>query len=367
MSKNRLLLSALLILIVNTGNSQTAKPGPKAIFLENISWTAARDILTPDAVVVIPLGAGSKEHGPHLPLSTDKIQADGLAKMVALERKVIITPTVNYGYYPAFLEYPGSTSLSFSGSTDMILFLVRSLANYGPRRFYIINIGVSTTPTLEMAAKVLANEGILLYYSDYERPNFENTEKAVRTKEFSGHADEIETSNILWFRPDLVDMRKAVNDSSTKDSPIKIMSPVPFKGAILNASGIEGYARLGTKEKGRKAMAGFCRELIRDIDSITTCALPQPKDRTRAYLDYQGEYRDTAAQRSITLKGYNNKLFLYLLPDAEQDDYFHLYQDDTDYFTSFSARILFIRDEQGHVTKAWYKGQKRSFWMIKMK
>ena len=42
----------------------------------------------------------------------------------------------------------------------MIIQIVRSLSNYGPKRFYIINAGVSTTPTLEIAAKTLAEEGI---------------------------------------------------------------------------------------------------------------------------------------------------------------------------------------------------------------
>ncbi len=153
--------------------SQKRNPANKAVYLEDISWTVSQPLLTPDAVVVIPLGAGAKEHGPHLPLSTDFIQAEGLAKLVALQRKVIITPVVNYGFYPAFLKYPGSTSSNFRTATDMVVQIVRSLAGYGPKRFYIINIGVSTTPTLETAAKTLAEEGILLYFSRYDRPAFD--------------------------------------------------------------------------------------------------------------------------------------------------------------------------------------------------
>src|SRR5882757_1576951 len=182
---------------VLTGTAQKRNPKNKAVFLEDVSWTTAKQLLTPDAIVVIPLGAGAKEHGPHLPLSTDLIQADGCSNLLATERKVIITPTINYGFYPAFIKYPGSTSLSYTTATDVVLQVVRSLSNYGPKCFYIINIGVSTTPTLLTAAKALADEGILLYYSNYDRPNFIKTEEQYRTQVFSGHADEIETSNIL--------------------------------------------------------------------------------------------------------------------------------------------------------------------------
>ena len=67
------------------------------------SWTVAREKLNAESIVVIPLGAGAKEHGPHLPLSTDKIQADGLAGIVSKKVNAVFTPTVSYGYYPAFI------------------------------------------------------------------------------------------------------------------------------------------------------------------------------------------------------------------------------------------------------------------------
>ena len=83
--------------------------------------------MTPEAVVVIPLGAGSKEHGPHLPLATDYLQAEAYAKEIALQRNVIITPIVSYGFYPAFLKYPGSTSINFATATNTVVQIVRSL------------------------------------------------------------------------------------------------------------------------------------------------------------------------------------------------------------------------------------------------
>ena len=99
-------LIVLLFLLNSICYAQTRNKNNKAIFLEDISWTKAKEVLTPDAVVVIPLGAAAKEHGPHLPLATDYIQAEHYKNMVALERKVIIAPTVSYGLYPAFVKYP---------------------------------------------------------------------------------------------------------------------------------------------------------------------------------------------------------------------------------------------------------------------
>src|SRR5207302_9020395 len=83
----------------------------KGILLENLTWIEAEKVLTPDTVVVIPLGAESKEHGPHLKLKNDFLIAEYLKKRVLENSNVVVAPTLNYSFYPAFIEYPGSTSL----------------------------------------------------------------------------------------------------------------------------------------------------------------------------------------------------------------------------------------------------------------
>lgn len=344
--------------------SQKRNPANKAVYLEDISWTVSQPLLTTDAVVVIPLGAGSKEHGPHLPLSTDFIQAEGLAKLVALQRKVIITPVVNYGFYPAFLKYPGSTSTNFRTATDMVVQIVRSLADYGPKRFYIINVGVSTTPTLETAAKIVAEEGILLYFSRYDRPAFDKAEAKFRTKEYGGHANELETSHILYLRGDLTDMSKAVNDSSMKGKTGNF-APIEIDGGNLNTSGIIGYAALATKEKGEKALQAFANELVKEIDSVTNSVLPVAKERTAEYSLLEGTYTG-ASGKKLVISQKNNKLY-FVWDGRDGRNFFHLYKDAPDYFSSMNLSILFVKNETGKTEKAWCQLRGESFWVTKDK
>jgi creatinine amidohydrolase len=342
--------------------SQKRNPANKAVYLEDISWTVSQPLLTQDAVIVIPLGAGAKEHGPHLPLSTDFIQAEGLAKLVALQRKVIITPVVNYGFYPAFLKYPGSTSTNFRTATDMVVQIVRSLAGYGPKRFYIINIGVSTTPTLETAANTLAEEGILLYFSRYDRPAFDKAEAKFRTKEYGGHANEMETSHILYLREDLTDMNKAVNDSSMKGKTGN-MAPLFIEGGNLNTSGINGYAKLATKEKGEKGLKAFTNELVKEIDSVTNCALPVAKDRTAEYSLLEGSYTNEAGKKLVISQ--KNNILYFVWDGRDARNFFHLYKDAPDYFSSMAMNILFVKNEKGETEKAWCQFRGESFWVTK--
>src|SRR6185295_3987747 len=82
----------------------------KGVLLEDLTWVEAEKRLTPQTIVVIPIGAAAKEHGPHLKLKNDLILAEYLKKRVLAQADVVIAPTVNYHFYPSFLESPGSTS-----------------------------------------------------------------------------------------------------------------------------------------------------------------------------------------------------------------------------------------------------------------
>lgn len=336
----------------------------QAIYLENISWTSAREVLNKESTVVIPLGAGAKEHGPHLPLSTDFIQAEGLKKRVARQRKVIITPTISYGYYPAFIKYAGSTTTYWHTSRDLIVEIVRTLSGFGPKRFYIINIGVSTTPTLAAAAAILKNEGILLYYSDYRRANFTRVDDQLKKTNYGGHADDLESSNILYLRPDLVDMAKAKNDSSAKDKPGP-MTPYTLEGGTYNPSGINGYAQLADRKSGKKYLNAFAATLISEIDEVMQAQLPAISDRSNEMKEYIGNFMTTEG-KIMSVGQLDNRLY-YVWNGIDRRNFFPLNPVQPDYFSSLPLNILFVRDDLGRISKAWCQLAGETFWMYKIK
>ena len=240
--------------------------------LGELTWVEAEKVLTTDAVVVIPLGAASKEHGPHLKLKNDLILANYLKDRVRRRSKVVIAPTVAYSFYPAFVEYPGSTSLSLETSRDTIVEICRGLSRFGPRRFYVLNTGVSTVRALGPAAEMLAADGILMRYTDVIRAT-ESVEKQVCKQEGGTHADEVETSMILYVSPDDCDMSKAVKDyhpgkgGLTRDSE--------KEGMTYSASGVFGDATLATKEKGKVVTEALVEEILKEIEELRKAPLTQ--------------------------------------------------------------------------------------------
>lgn len=243
--------------------------GPRGVLLERITWVQAEKILTPDTVVVIPLGAQAKEHGPHLPLGNDWNMAEYLKQEVLQSADVVIAPTVNYSYYPPFLEYPGSTSLRLETARDMIVDICRSLSRYGPRRFYVLNTGISTLKALRPAAEALAADGILMRFTDLTTATAD-VEKEVSQQEGGTHADEIETSMMLYMAPKTVDMSKAVKDYHPGKSPL---SRTPTDGGIYSVSGVYGDATLATRAKGQRVVQALVGVILAEIEALRQAPL----------------------------------------------------------------------------------------------
>lgn len=237
----------------------------RGVVLADLTWVQAEKVLKPETVVVIPIGAEAKEHGPHLRLKTDAIEAAYYAREIVERADVVMAPAVNYSYYPAFVEYPGSTTLRLETARDMIVDICRSLSRYGPKRFYALNTGVSTLRALKPAAEMLAGDGILLRYTDILAVGAE-AEKRVTQQDGGTHADEIETSLMLYMDPASVDMRKALKDYHPSEGGG--LTRDPHAAGVYSASGIFGDATLATREKGEAVARATVEGMLREIENL---------------------------------------------------------------------------------------------------
>jgi len=244
----------------------------RGVMLSDLTWQEAEQVLGPGTVVVIPLGAASKEHGPHLRLDNDLRLAQYYTERVLEAADVVIAPVIPYHFYPAFLEYPGSTHLTFNTARDLVVDIVRSLANYGPRRFYVLNTGVSTMAPLEASAEILAGEGILLGYTNIITVSGEAVER-IEEQTRGTHAEEIETSEMLYMHPDRVDMSRAVRDDNPPSGRGGLTRQKDSPG-IYSPSGVWGDATLATREKGKIVVEETTKGILKDIEAVRSADLP---------------------------------------------------------------------------------------------
>ena len=213
--------------------------------LETLTWVEAEQWFARDPVIVIPLGAAAKEHGPHLPLNNDAIIAEWLADEIRKTLPVVVAPLVNASYYPAFVEYPGSISLSADTARALIVDTCRSFLSFGLRRFYVVNTGLSTLGPLRQAVEELGADAALDYLDLDDA--LQALPDALLQQAYGSHADELETSLMLHIAPQVVDMSLAVDDGAEGDGRLS-----RHRGhGTWSESGVFGQATLASADKGR--------------------------------------------------------------------------------------------------------------------
>jgi creatinine amidohydrolase len=261
-------MAALVSVAAGVMAPQTA--APRGVALGDLTWPDAEPWLTSSMVVAIPLGAGALEQGQHMKLNSDERLARYLTSRVQAATAVVVAPALNYHAYPDYAEYPGSTSLSETVARDVTVEAVRSLARVGPRRFYVINTSAATMSALQAAAKVLADAGILLGYTD---PGYW-TKKTAALKQANiavAHADEAATSMMLFIDPSSVDMTRAAREYPTGRGTLTRQEGA---GGVVSKSGTLGDATLATAQKGQTLVNALVAGILDDIDKVRSAPLP---------------------------------------------------------------------------------------------
>ena len=218
----------------------------------------------------------AKEHGPHLPLGTDRLLADYLASRLAERVPTVILPTLPYGYYPAFTEFPGSTHLEAGTFGGMVREILLSMHRHGPRRFLVLNTGISTTPVLEIVARDLNRlHGLLVGVTRIEDIGGRGV-KGLLAQPAGSHADEYETSLMLVVAPDAVRSDRLVREIGDRSRVRGLIAPTAFRRAAgpgHSDTGVYGDATLATREKGEQIAAALISALVEAAEYLRTAPL----------------------------------------------------------------------------------------------
>ncbi len=244
----------------------------RGVFLEDLTWPEAGERFRAGAVVLVPVGAFAKEHGPHLPLNTDARVARELARRVAELLPVVVAPVIGFGYYPAFVRYPGSQHLNAGTFGALVAELAGNLIAQGATSIAILNNGVSTEGPLRIAARELWEQhGVKIAIADTRLLG--RGADALLKHAAGGHADERETSIMLRIDAAAVRMERAAAGGHAK-------APSAFQFAVTldpdhNASGVIGDPAAASAEKGEALLREMTRELVEGL----VAAFPQLAQR----------------------------------------------------------------------------------------
>ncbi len=232
-----------------------------------------------ETICVLPLGA-TEQHGPHLPLATDQIIADGLAtRLDALcGDELLVLPGLPATCSEHHMAFPGSLTLDHATFIAVVAQIVGAAARHGFRRFFLLNahggnIAVGGV-VAEQLSMLLPNADIV--FGTWFRMAGERLRHLVEGEYPAvGHACEFETSLVMALRPELVDVDAIVDDGAAPASPLlkfdllsgsPILRSVPFDR--ITASGVWGKPSFATRAKG---------------EAILDCVIPLMKSVLQAH------------------------------------------------------------------------------------
>ena len=229
-------------------------------FIERMRWDEVARRIGDGAAAILPIGAAAKQHGFHLPLNTDRIQAERLAGQMAEKVDALIWPTLTYGHYPAFVEYAGSSSLSISTFEALVREVAGQILGSGCAKLLVLNTGISTLAPVDRALARLASERVKHLWI-HEGPRYPRVARQLAEQGHGSHADELETSLMLALAPDLVDMTRAEASPDLKQTMAGALTPLDPDSPNYSRSGSYGDPTRATSAKGEALLAAMLDDL----------------------------------------------------------------------------------------------------------
>jgi len=231
-----------------------------------LSSNGIKEEIKKNGVVIVPIGA-IEQHGPHLPTGTDSYTGWAIAKRVAESVNALLLPIVPFGFSEDHCPRPGTVTLSIDTLKNIIRDIAKSLARDGAKHIIIFSGHGGQLTQIADVCYELNVSGILGGSQVHNISPWNATPvevlAAVLEEEVFLHAEEMETSLMLFLKPNLVDMTKAVKETpdyvpkglTTANflESIRIFTTSKFLGRDLE-TGVCGDATLGTKEKGIKLL-----------------------------------------------------------------------------------------------------------------
>jgi len=236
------------------------------VILEEMTMPQVEAGLKICKTVYIPFGA-LEEHGSHLPLSTDTIQAYQVGKSAARLVPLFVAPPIPYGNCRSTNQHPGTISITTATLKAVIKDLVRSFYRQGIRNVIALtgHAGGAHRMALQDAGEELLDELSELriaVVTEYELAR-EQGRGLVETPN-DAHAGEIETSRIMHSHPRLV---QGSSPAEYPSFPLGIL--VRDKRAYW-PGGVWGDPSKATAEKGselERLVVAKVVELVRALEA----------------------------------------------------------------------------------------------------
>ena len=233
--------------------------------LQNLTWPEAERLGAEGAVGLVTL-ASLEQHGPHLPLATDSLLGERLAREVAerLPGPVVVTPVVRGGLSTHHLAFAGSVTVPPDAYRDLVVSYLEGLERMGIRKIGLWSSHGGNFGFVGELASEYGGQAMVAGYSDLGRflevMMGAAAEHGLHPPETDVHAGGLETSMMLAAYPELVRPFDGV-EGYTAAEPGWL--PRLFAEGIrpLSETGVLGDVSGANPEVGKAIFAALADEL----------------------------------------------------------------------------------------------------------
>ena len=250
--------------------------------------TEFSDIDETGSIAILPTAA-VEQHGPHLPVGTDTYIGTGMLSEVTRtlpdHLDVRILPVQAVGKSNEHVWSRGTLTLTAETALRAWTEIGLSVARSGVRKLVMINSHGGNLDLVSIVARELRVRAGM-YVVKCQWGSFGHPEGLYSPGELSIgiHGGDVETSLMLHFRPDLVDMASAGDfGSSATSDPVQPVGPISYGwiASDLNESGTVGNASAATAEKGRLTAEHQARGFVQLLDSVADANLDRFRPATQ--------------------------------------------------------------------------------------
>ncbi len=250
---------------------------------------AAREFdgVDPMRTIAILPTAAVEQHGPHLPVGVDTYLNLGclelLAERVPADLDVRVLPIQQIGKSNEHIWARGTISSTAHTLIDLWTEIGQSVSRAGVKKLVIVNSHGGNVSIIDIVARELrVREGMLVVktaWSNFAAPEGLLTDEEQR---HGIHAGDVETSMMLHFRPELVDMSRAENFASIAardEQRFNYLRPTGphaygWIASDLNPSGAVGNAANATARRGRQFAEAQVKAMLELLAEVEAMPLP---------------------------------------------------------------------------------------------
>jgi len=269
---NNLITASLIVhlLFFSIGHAQNSKKIRN--YLPHMTSPEVKELFTKTDMVIIPVAA-LEQHGNHLPIGTDFLNAVESSIQIAQIKDVLVAPILMAGQSPYHMGFAGTITLSAETIIKVHMEAVNSLIKHGFKRVLIYNAhgGNRAISTLIVDQINQTTRGIAVELGIAAQP-FREPLNIPRSNVFDRHGGVSETSRSMYLIPDLVQMDKAVTAELTFPTHLQNMIPEVIEGdpTALRVFLAEGLKAEETG-KGTSSMEMSTTGVwgVRDLDEAT--------------------------------------------------------------------------------------------------